>query len=208
MRTKVKAGGIHNLADARYFSTFAEWIGFQLDPNAAYAIDMTTAKEFIPWIAGPIIVGELGRMEEEMVVEYVFQLGLEAIQVSEPIDREKLPASVKVVIYEVKVDAAMDADFLERILASMEGQVDYFLLDVTADWKQLSLQGDKGIEATFLREMTDRYPVILQLPFEADSLIEVLETLAPAAINLTGGIEEKVGLRSFEDLDALVEQLY
>jgi phosphoribosylanthranilate isomerase len=41
----------------------------------------------------------------------------------------------------------------------------------------------------------------------AEQAQEVLDDLQPAGVNLYGGDEEKVGVKSFDELDAFLEQV-
>jgi phosphoribosylanthranilate isomerase len=41
-----------------------------------------------------------------------------------------------------------------------------------------------------------------------ENLSEVQETLNSYGLNVTGGEEEKVGYKSFDDIDEIIEELY
>ncbi|MCB0619667.1 MAG: N-(5'-phosphoribosyl)anthranilate isomerase, partial [Saprospiraceae bacterium] len=58
-----------------------------------------------------------------------------------------------------------------------------------------------------LRQLCEEFPVILALPCPAGQLEELLARIRPAAIGLRGGEEEKVGYKSFDELDELFELL-
>ena len=55
--------------------------------------------------------------------------------------------------------------------------------------------------------MCSEYPIILKMPFSADNVLEIVNAIQPFAIELSGGEEQKVGIRVFDDLDPIVEQL-
>jgi phosphoribosylanthranilate isomerase len=50
--------------------------------------------------------------------------------------------------------------------------------------------------------------IILSVDLTTENLSEVQETLNSYGLNVTGGEEEKVGYKSFDDIDEIIEELY
>lgn len=65
--TKVAAGGITTLSDARYFAGMAvDWLGFDVDPQSPDFLSPPKYQEMAGWVTGPkkwISVGNLGDMD-------------------------------------------------------------------------------------------------------------------------------------------------
>jgi phosphoribosylanthranilate isomerase len=58
-----------------------------------------------------------------------------------------------------------------------------------------------------LQRACQQYPIFLSLKFTAPQLNGIISALAPAGISLKGGEEEKVGIKSFDELDEIFEEL-
>ncbi len=86
--------------------------------------------------------------------------------------------------------------------------VRYFLLNFDKNgitWP--NVQAEEQLSLSFLQDLCSSYDVILSIDLNADNIEAVLDTLRPYGINLQGGAEEKVGYKSFEELDDILEQL-
>ena len=57
-----------------------------------------------------------------------------------------------------------------------------------------------------LKKWCAQYKIILDFSFQTDQLSELLQ-LAPYAIDLKGGEEEKVGFKSYDELDDILDLL-
>ena len=204
--TKIKAGNITNLSDARYFSTFTEWIGFCLDEAAPHHLDKVTAKEIMDWVTGPEKVGEFGNQPVEVINEWSQALMLETIQTATDLDASRLQPPVSRIIRRIDINEWVDADRLESILMAQSGVTTYFLLNFgELSWSDL--QQHPHFYPAFLREMCENYPIMLQLAFSTKHVVETVHELTPLALNIAGGNELKTGLRSFEDIEPVIEQL-
>ena len=60
--TKVKAGGINSLSDARYFAGMGvDWLGFSVNPDSENFVSLSLYKDIAGWISGPQRVIEIGK---------------------------------------------------------------------------------------------------------------------------------------------------
>ena len=204
--TKIKASHITNLSDARYFATFTEMMSFNFDSDSENAIPITLAKDMIGWIAGPRIVGEFGSQKEEAINQIANILQISDIQTDINLDFSKLNPIISTIIQKIEINEWIDADRLEALLLSQNQGIAYFLLDFSAyTWPQL--QTHPHFSPTFLADLCSEYPIILKMNFAADNVLEIVQKVQPFAIELSGGVEQKVGIRVFDDLDPIVEQL-
>lgn len=206
--TKIKASGINNLSDARYFSTFAEWIGFNFSPNSPNYIALDKAKELMGWLSGPRIVAEFEQQDEAYINQVCEMLQIDSIQTDVDLDFAALSPMVSTVIKRITINELMDDSRLESILIAYSGSIAYFVLDFTPSkltWEDL--QNHPYFSPSRLQEWCENFSIILQLSFVPENVLEVVEQVKPLALNLVGGTEDKVGLRAFDDLDPIVEQL-
>lgn len=78
----LKFSSITNLSDARYAAgMWADFIGFNFDPNSPLYIDPNQAKSIIGWINGPSVVGEFGSQPLEWISDFAKQLQFNVIQI-------------------------------------------------------------------------------------------------------------------------------
>lgn len=206
--TKIKASGINNLSDARYFSTFAEWIGFNFSLESSNYVALDKAQEIIGWLAGPRIVAEFEKQDVEYINAVCKALKIDTIQTDLDLDFGELDSIVSTVIKRIAVDSYLDDSRLESILMANNGKVAYFVLDFNQSpysWEEL--QNHAHFSPKQLKDWCENYPIILHLPFTPKNVVEIVEQTGPFALNMAGGTEDKVGLRAFDDIDPIVEQL-
>ncbi|MEZ4885430.1 MAG: hypothetical protein R3E32_11930 [Chitinophagales bacterium] len=206
--TKIKASGINNLSDARYFSTFAEWIGFNFSPESPNYVTLEREQEIVGWLAGPRIVGEFEKQDIEYINAVCNALKIDTIQTDLDLNFGQLTSMVSTVMKRIVVDNYLDDSRLESILMADSGKIAYFVLDFTQEpltWQKL--QYHAYFSPDKLKDWCENYPIILHLPFTPDNVLEIVEQIRPFALNMAGGTEDKVGLRAFDDIDPIIERL-
>ena len=209
LKIKVKAGSITNLTDARYFAAReVEWLGFRIGRGPGM-IGPVETKAIAGWVDGVRIVGEFGLAAADEIWSVHEGIGFDAVQVgmfmqAEEVSRLKdLP-----VIKEVIVDENLPQSDLLDHLNTFAPLCDSFLLDFSAGpytWDDLQQGRPWSVEA--LKEVLNIHPVILHLDCRAPQIEEMLGQLSPYALSLKGGEEEKTGIRSFDDLDEILDVL-
>ena len=210
LQVKIKASTVRNLTDARYFAAReVEWIGFPLQPGSEDAISPETAKSIIEWIDGVKMVGEFDFASAEEILEIHRHLWFDAVQVgmfTSPDELKKL--SELTVIKEVVIEKSTSEGELQALLTADASLCDYYLLNLEKagiTWE--SLKQEVPFSLDFLKKKIALHKVILAMDFNAGNLHETIRFLQPFGISLTGGIEEKVGLKSFDELDEILDQL-
>ncbi len=209
LKTKVKASSVANLTDARYFAAWEiEWLGFNFDPGSDTYIQPQVMKAIKEWVDGVKIVGEFPLQPAGDVLEAADMLELEAVQLSMFTDVEtlrKLQAQEVPVLLEIIVESP---EGLAGAYNRMEEQapfVEAFLLNFDKNgigWGALNEEHRQQLH-TLCRD----FRIILSMDFRAGALEEALERLQPYGINVRGGVEERVGFKSFDELDELFEAL-
>lgn len=209
LKIKVKASSLTNLTDARYFAAReVEWLGFALGTGEGM-VEPVKVRAMAEWVGGVKIVGEFGLEKAEEIIDVQKYIGLDAVQVNMfwPIAELKKLAGLAV-IKEVVTDMGFSQIELEKHLDAYSPHCDSFLLNLAASghtWPKLEQGHPFSIE--FLKSICQKHRIILNLDCTAAEIDKLLSELAPYALSLNGGEEEKVGLKSFDELDGLLDQL-
>jgi len=210
LKTTVKANSVSNLTDARYFAAWhVEWLGFDLTYEGLKTLPLAEVKEIKDWIEGPKIVGELDILDVSESQQIIDFLTLEYIQVGMFTPVEHLNSlNVSSIIKEVIIEPTTTATELNAHLNTYFDYVDYFLINFdknNIDWR--SLQTNDRLNVIQLKQICEQYEVFISIDFNATNTTELLNMLNPIGISVKGGIEEKVGFKSFDELDEVFELL-
>lgn len=210
LRTKIKASAITNLTDARYFAAReVEWLGFRFGGGPEATISPLAAKAISEWVDGVKFIGEFDFATAEEIQAVHQLLPFDAVQVgmyTPNSELEKLPGLTfirEVVVEKGTTEAELAAHFEENA-----GHCAYFLLDFTKsgiDWA--SLRSGGSLSPDFLKNLFHRHKTILALDFRANEAHDLLNMLQPEGLSLSGGAEEQVGLKSFDELDEILDAL-
>ncbi len=210
LKIKVKASQITNLTDARYFAAKeVEWLSFNFTEGSENYIDPMRARVMFEWVHGPHIVGELDGLSASDINFYTEGYQLNHIQVGAHTPAEiifdlKAPSIIK----EIIVETTTNADILRNQMRPLAATVEAFQLNF--EKKGLDFLSLKNAHAIItlsdLKALCDEFKIILAIDFQAIMLDELL-SLNPYGLSLTGGEEEKVGVKSFDELDKILEKL-
>jgi phosphoribosylanthranilate isomerase len=210
MEVKIKASAVANLTDARYFAAReVEWLGFCLDKNASEYMQPMVVKALKEWIEGPKIIGEFGMQTSSEILEAVEYIGLDGVQlgmyneVNMTILRQKT-----LVIREIVVEKDTKVSDFWEMSMRFGNECDYLLLNFEKNgitWHDLLASREINIE--LLERLCQKYPIIVELSFLPQQLMSILHVLQPLGLSLKGGDEEKVGLKSFDELDEVLDLL-
>lgn len=210
LKTKIKASQIQHLTDARYFSAwYADSLGFNLEPQTPTAVTPQQLKEITGWLSGVEIVGECGfSQSSEEILALAETLALDAVQLPHFYDKQEAEKIAKSNCPIIKYLYLMnDWASVKEEAANYAGIAKVFVLDLSnssfakkADWTE-SFQAE-------LLDFINTYTTYLAfdiLPEDIDSVLELLPNLE--GLQLKGGEEERVGIKSFDELDALFDVL-
>ncbi|MBK7406723.1 MAG: hypothetical protein IPL49_12010 [Saprospirales bacterium] len=211
LNTLVKASAITNLTDARYFAAWeAKWLGFCLDPESPDFVTFAQIQAIREWVDSIDLVGEFGGQDLPYIIQTTEELKLDAIQLTRTIPVDWLPDLPKVpVIQELVPSHDISSDELRAQLMAYGPYVSYFLLDFTRNkltWEEI--QEDRApLPVGLLRSFCNEFPILLAFDWTPENLEEILYHIAPSGISIRGSAEEKVGVKSFEEVDRLLEFL-
>jgi len=211
LKTKVKASSITNLTDARYFAAWeAEWLGFDFNAGSEEHLPVQNVIAIKEWVDGVKIVGEFGATHSAADIKAAIEfVGLDAVQLGMLTDvATAMELNGVAIIKEFVIqDDTTEEDIAEH-LSEFAACTETFFLDFSKSnvtWEVLQ----KGEEITldFLRELCQEFQVIIGLDFSGEMMDECLESIFPLGIHVKGGAEEKVGFKSFDELDEVFEAL-
>ena len=185
LRLKTFISSISNLTDARYYAAMGvDWVSFDISNNLDF---IPKAKEIIDWIEGPKIAIELTDNIAAIEAMLTDKINYDAIIV--PFGSEV--NSTALVIEKIILTKITEwPSFSEKLNPNTT-----YLVDTTA------IEDTSSIATTITTDNT----YILQLP--NTELTTTLIANNKAGIALYGGEEERVGYKSFDDIDAVFDLL-
>ena len=208
LKTKIKASQITNLTDARYFAAWdVRWLGFCLDANTDYFMPPPNVAAIKEWVEGPKIVGEFGLQTAEEIRALVDTLELDAIQVGMLVGEDVLEKLDGISIFKEIVLENLDAmsSDIDFHLDKFEAYVDTFIL--VFDKNKLPFSDWTPTNIAYLADICTKKNIILAMDVVPTELDELLEKIQPLGLQVKGGEEEKVGFKSFDELDDIFEAL-
>ena len=212
LATKVLASGITHLTDARYFAAWeVDYLAFPIGEGVAESISWDYLNALREWVEGPTIVAELGKIEDAAVAaELLLQQKIDTALVSSfapATAPEKLhEAGIKVIVH-VPVAGHQSSDDIAEVIAEHPKAV-LILLDFEhggITWNDLVAGHPFGLPA--LTEILNNHPCLLQIGLDGANPQELKDAHPVVGLAVRGSSEEKVGYKSFDDLDDLFEAL-
>jgi phosphoribosylanthranilate isomerase len=195
--TKVKFSNVNNLSDARYAAAVGiEYIGFCFDKSNPDYIAPIKAKEMIDWITGSNIVAEFGNQSIDEIKDISELLQVDAVEVNNTILPDELPQIGKAIIKKIDVNAYSQ----EQLANELEAYAKY----CDAFHVYASTQPE-NYDCEQLVDLCKNYQIIWGLAISTQTVINTIHSFNPFAIHVSGGSEEKVGIKDFDDLNELLE---
>lgn len=210
LKTKIKASQIQHLTDARYFSAwYAESLGFNLEPQTPTAVTPQQLKDITGWLSGVEIIGECGfSQSSEDILALAEQLELDAIQLPHFYDKseaEKIAQSNCPIIKYLYL--MNDWQEVEKEAENYAAITKVFVLDLSNSVFARMIDWTDGMKVN-LQNFTQKYTTYLAFDILPENIDEVLQLLPSLeGLQLKGGEEERVGVKSFDELDALFDIL-
>jgi len=203
----LKASKISHLTDARYFSARgASVMGFDLDPGSPDFVKPEQVHAISDWVDGVQLAGEFGQNSIEEILHLSDSLKLDYIQLPHNYDRENLmELSGKKIIQQVLVEKSTTAEELTHQITDLAPLTRAVELDfVTQNINPLAGEGF-GIEG--LNRIIDLHHCFIKAPLTPDSMANLSKLTSFPGLTFTGSHEEKVGFKSFEDIDTIIDYL-
>lgn len=201
LSTPLLAHGISHLTDARYFAAWhPDYLCFPVGERGLSLDYFVAIRE---WVAGPVCVVELGGDTGATLPEALRAQGITHVLLDYGSPTTAFEQRGIAVLTRLPVAGYQSApDVAERL-----GEIsDPVLLDFTdggITWSDL-VDGHP-FSAGILKEMIGQRKVYVSIDLTPDEATEATEMLYGLALRGSG--EEKVGYKSFDDIDALLEAL-
>lgn len=189
LKTKIIAADLQNLTDARYFAAWlVEYMSYDLsDPN----VDIVKIKEIMDWVEGPISIAHFTGLEDASIINTQLNaLSIDHLLVG-PYASEEIINSDWQVMQTILLDEN-DNDLQSG--KTYVVQSNHTFSDFVETKKEQ------------LKTLCRSNSIYLDCGFVGDDIEEIL-SLGIEGLVLRGGEEEKVGVKSYEDLDQIFEAL-
>lgn len=186
LKKKIIANSIHNLTDARYFAGWmVDYFVFNIDPTDPIHIKPTDIGICQTWVEGPQFYLQLAENQYDQAEKYAVDLNCSGIFQTHP--------SKQLTIPHIK---GLNIDSLQEI--SNEKTTNQFVI--------YGLRTEEEINA--IVELQDEYKVSCFVDYNSiECSNEILVESDIVGIQVHGGPEEKVGFKSYDELDELFELL-
>ena len=197
MPCRVKICGITTLADARFCAGIgADYLGFIQHLPSPRHITPEEAKEIKEWIYGPQTVGIFVNVDAETVNRSCEIAGFDLIQLHGDESPAYCRRMARPIIKAFPVRPSDTVRSLSRILAAYEDCVETFLLDT---WHP-DLPGGTGrsFDWSVAKGLASDFPIILAGGLSADNVQDAMETVSPWGIDVSSGLEDAPGRKSFD----------
>jgi phosphoribosylanthranilate isomerase len=195
---KVKLSNITNLSDARFAAAAGiEFMGFCFDPKSINYIPPVKAKEIMDWTSGCFVIAEFGHQNIKEVTDIVEMLNIDIVE----LNNDLLPADLIEINKPIikKIDTSLISLIeLNNIFLAFENNVDAFHLYAS---NAVTLSTDE------LKQICVNHKIVWGFNILPENIKLVINTFAPYALNFVGGVEEKTGLKDFEELNNVLEEL-
>jgi phosphoribosylanthranilate isomerase len=144
------------------------------------------------WIAGPQIVGEFWNSTPVYIQEAANFFQLDLVQVPASPEMAALASHLNVLAW---LPAALGPASVRAQMETWRSEEQMFVLDFSGQ----ALPTDDALWAALCAD----FKCLLHLDAPPNQWALFLDALKPAGFSLAGGEEERVGVKSFDDLDAI-----
>ncbi|QYH38334.1 phosphoribosylanthranilate isomerase [Algoriphagus sp. NBT04N3] len=200
LSTFVKIDGVTNLSDARYCAgMYVDVLGFNLEESSQKFLNPTQYEEITGWVSGLEFAAEFETEEADII-----QLKLEKYPNITWIQHQRLDTLLKLkdtgknLIFQA--DVAELAHIESQVAEKLQSEGVYLLLK--ADHEKLSKD-----ELTTISILAKSIHVILGSGISAFNVKKLVDDLGLFGISLEGGEEIKPGLKDFDELADILEEL-
>lgn len=205
MKVQVKANAVAHLTDARYFASMeVAWLGFNMDPMAENAANPTFVKAIREWISGPVFVGEFNYASSAEIVNIVHSAGLDAVHLGPLFNYDELqhiPAHYTL-FAEIRVENNMPDTTVTSFIQEYATRINYFVLNFSNLFDPISMAWKNA-----LIPLCSAFPIFINSRGDAQQIGDHIRYFNPLGYCLSGGSEEKTGVKSFEELDEIFDLL-
>ncbi|MEY4935838.1 MAG: hypothetical protein RIS64_2197 [Bacteroidota bacterium] len=205
---KIKADGITNLTDARYFAAKeVEWLSFNFTEGAPDYLNPSIAKAIAAWVEGVQIVGKWSKLSVSEINEWAKLLNLNLVQIDDFLISFQMQPLEVGVIKRFVVSSFENRASLRDEMQRLESFVVAFELDFeTFSWNDLK-QNQHWLQVQDLAKWSHDFKIIFKMNIQPAEIESFKSEIKPYGLTVCGGEEEQVGVKSFDELDAIFDIL-
>ena len=199
LKTKVKVNRITNLTDARYCSgMYVDVLGFSLEEGTPHYISPSQFQEITGWISGADYAAEFTDSDayiiERRLADYP---GINWIESSDLDTLVQLKDLGKELIYRVTMEE------IESIFPKIDVlNKQHITLHLTSTENKLSIDNE-----IIIKELASKVKLFLGFGINPENASLLAEIPGIAGLAMDGGDEIKPGLRDFDQLASILENL-
>ncbi len=199
LKTKVKVNRITNLTDARYCSgMYVDVLGFSLEEGTPHYISPSQFQEITGWISGADYAAEFTDSDafiiERRLADYP---GINWIESSDLDTLIQLKDLGKELIYRVTMEE------IESIFPKIDVlNKQHITLHLTSTENKLSIDNE-----IIIKEIANKVKLFLGFGINPENASLLAEIPGLAGLAMDGGDEIKPGLRDFDQLASILENL-
>lgn len=190
LKKKIIASSIENLTDARYFAGWmVDYMIFNIDPNHEFYTNPQEIGSFQSWVSGPEYILEMSSDQYEHCERYLVELNCQYVLID--FSQRSLLDAINV----PKIYRITWTEYLENkdLVHSLGSSIVLYQLE------------DFENQITLLENNVD-FDIYLEMPDQTLSS-EILLRKNLDGFMVHGSPEEKVGFKSFDELDEIFEIL-
>lgn len=196
---KIKLGNITNLSDARFAAAAGiEYMGFCFDTNNVNYIPPVKAKQIIDWTSGCFVVAEFGNQSIHEIIAITEMLNIDIVEINNHLMPADLVEIDKPIIKKIDI-SLLNKETLTAEIALYLTKVDAFHLFTSHE--------NSSITEEQLKEICANHKIIWGLNTSSKTIKAIIASYQPYALNITGGDEEKTGVKDFDELNNILEVL-
>lgn len=188
LKTKVIVKDIINLTDARYFAAWGvDYISFEADKNSDVHFPLEDVREVMGWVAGPQYLLSFSGVfiDQQDANHWITELEIEDVILSNFVSETDLP-NVRI-IREI---------FVQDIDPNVQNGSFILKVDDIAT-----------LDSPKIKAFIQHNDVYIDGHLSKDQIEALLMNYEVTGIVLRGGEEEKVGVKTFDQLDDIFEML-
>jgi phosphoribosylanthranilate isomerase len=202
---KIKAEKINSLTDARYFAAKnVDYISYDFnDPK----IDFNILTAFTEWIEGPKTVIIVSSLDLDLVFQLCNQIPVDFLQLD-------IESYLKSNYHVFEKDIIVEVDWLKYI--DFEDKIKGFVQSYARPTLQINFEENNTISTEQLKfianlsSISHNLNIIVNADLKPEDIETIFAQIPDTIICIKGSDEEKVGLKSFDETEALfdiIEQL-
>lgn len=203
---KIKFCGITTLEDARFASgAMADYLGFIFYEGSKRYIEPAAAGAIINWIEGPEKVGVFVNQPLDSINDIARTTGLDLVQLHGDETPEYCDLIEKPVIKAIHITPDRSARDIQEKVDAYTDHVAYLLFDnkTGTEWGGTG----QAFDWSKLDGISSKTPYFLSGGLQPSNIKAAAEKVRPYALDISSGIEESPGIKDFDKIMELMDQV-